>query len=101
MTLVWIPGHTGLEGNERADALAKPGTEAEFKRSQPGPRKLYGLRHSKAMIDYPLKKVFIDNLLEFDRLQLRTLVGIYTGHCGVRHHMHRIGLTENAECRLS
>ena len=39
-----------------------------------------GLRHSKAMIDYPLNKVSIDNLLEFDRLQLRTLVGIYTGH---------------------
>ena len=47
-----------------------------------------------------MKKVFIDNLLEFDRLQLRTLVGIYTGYCGVRHHMHRIGLAENAECRL-
>ena len=52
------------------------------------------------MIDYPLKKVLIDNLLEFDRLQLRTLVGIYTGHCDVCHHMHRIGLAENAERRL-
>jgi hypothetical protein len=52
------------------------------------------------MINFPLKKVFIDNLLEFDRLHLRTLVGIYTGHSGVRHHMHRIGLAENAECRL-
>jgi ribonuclease HI len=123
VTLVWIPGHTGLEGNERADALAKAGAEAEFIGPEPvlgvtnstarqailawteDVKHRYwldigGLRHSRAMINFPLKKVFIDNLLEFDRLHLRTLVGIYTGHSGVLPHMHRIRLAENAECRL-
>ena len=35
VTLVWIPRHTGLEGNERVDALAKAGAEAEFIRPEP------------------------------------------------------------------
>lgn len=123
VTLVWIPGHTGLEGNERADALAKAGAEAQFTGPEPVLgvtdstakrditawteeiklqywRDINGLRHSKMMIDYPLRKVFTDNLLKLDRLELRTLVGLYTGHSGARQHMHRIGLAENAECRL-
>ncbi|KAJ8910517.1 hypothetical protein NQ315_012814, partial [Exocentrus adspersus] len=37
---------------------------------------------------------------ELSRTNLRALVGLYTGHCRLRHHMHRIGLAEDAECRL-
>ncbi|KAJ8916891.1 hypothetical protein NQ315_013359 [Exocentrus adspersus] len=37
---------------------------------------------------------------ELSRINLRALIGLYTGHCRLRHHMHRIGLTEDAECRL-
>ncbi|KAJ8911718.1 hypothetical protein NQ315_013180 [Exocentrus adspersus] len=39
-------------------------------------------------------------LLELSRINLRALVGLYTGHYRLRHHMHRIGLEEDAECRL-
>ncbi|KAJ8915875.1 hypothetical protein NQ315_015486 [Exocentrus adspersus] len=72
LTLVWLPGHVGLKGNEVADSLARRGATLEFI----GPEPVLGLSYSTARTIY------------------RTLPP------NLRHHMHIIGLAEDAECRL-
>ncbi|KAJ8913420.1 hypothetical protein NQ315_017163 [Exocentrus adspersus] len=44
LTLVWIPGHVGLKGNEVADSLARRGAALEFI----GPEPVFGLSYSTA-----------------------------------------------------
>lgn len=123
VTLMWIPGHAGLEGNEMADLLAKGGAETDFIGPEPvlgiahnmanqtiktwADNKAYehwlnlpGMTQAKAIIRQPVEKRSVDRLLELSRTKLKTLMGLYTGHCRLKHHMHRIGLVEDAECRL-
>ena len=123
ITLVWIPGHMGLGGNEAADQLAKRGAATKFTGPEPVLgishatakhatlawaenewkrqwQRLPGLRHSKVFITNPVNKQLTDKLLGLNRSYLKALVGLYTGHCRLRHHMHKIGLAPNSECRL-
>lgn len=122
ISLIWIPSHTGYEGNEEADNLAKAGAEynpvgpepvlgiayntakhtiviREKEKSKRYWERLPGLNHSKAFIPDMTKKV-TDTIRELGRKHLKALMGMYTGHCRLRHHMYRIGLAESAECRL-
>ncbi|KAJ8911655.1 hypothetical protein NQ315_006001, partial [Exocentrus adspersus] len=100
LTLVWIPGHIGLRGNEVADSLARRGAASEFIRLEPVLGLYYstarsvirswpedhtlqywwglpGLAHSKRFMPSPLK-ARSKKLLELSRINLGALAGLYT-----------------------
>lgn len=122
VNLVWIPGHSGIPGNERADSLAKKGAADNFTGPEPVLgislnmakntiqgwmeqrvlqywRDCPGMTHAKAFINGPSKKR-TRQWLELGRNSLKTLTALYTGHCHLRYHLSRMNLMDNSECRL-
>ncbi|MCP4831423.1 MAG: hypothetical protein GY886_04310 [Gammaproteobacteria bacterium] len=122
VTLVWVPGHSDVAGNERADELARQGSAEAFM----GPEPVLGIaasaikgafknwcweqhkrswsscvncRQSKQFLQEPsVKKGKI--LLRLDRIHLRVVTGILTGHNLLQSHLQKMGLERDATCQL-
>jgi len=116
------PVHSRVEGNEKADKLARFGSSKPFIGSEP----VFGtslsgakqqikswmiqktnerwnkepqLRHSKAMLPIfnpKLSKYF----LRLSRSSFKKLTGFYTGHGNFKKHLKTIGISEDDQCRL-
>jgi ribonuclease HI len=117
--LVWVPGHSGIDGNEMADQLAK---SAAVSSEQPQEAafvdKLWkqdikrwlllklkqnftakeGLRTSKAFLTVDEKKSM--DLLALPRQDLRIILGTLTGHCRLNKYLCDIGASKDPTCRL-
>jgi len=111
VTLVWIPEHHGIPGNEEADKLAKEGTKVPSDHTIGIPfavgkevimshlreehmnrwKTCTGCYQSNMLMSEPPQRR-AKELQAMLRLQLKVAVGLLTGHTTLRAHMFRHGL---------
>ena len=81
--LQWIPSHCGIEGNEKADVLAKQGAEKEQESNAVNLAELNTI--TKALFRTPAQK---DSLHLLTRPQQVTIFRLRTGHNRLNKHLH-------------
>ena len=96
----WIPAHCGLSGNEEADRLAKSGSHLEQVNSIVSYREAKTLvkRHYQTFWTAQHSPPSDDQMPNLQRHQQTTIFRLRTGHCRLRAHMHRLGLSHTPDC---
>jgi hypothetical protein len=120
--LIWVPGHSGVEGNEKRHQLAKLGADEPLLGPEPfcgitkntarraidlwGHSKARmawkhtpGQRHAKKIINESSNKL-TSGLLILSRNQMRLVVGLLTGQCHLIKLLYRLWIyKEETVCR--
>jgi len=123
--IVWIPGHSEIQGNERADAEAKKAaadpTLNQIRRHKP--LKSARIRNIKAAAKEQWRKIWSENtktakaLRHITKMKRKenksgpelyneianrnsaaTIAQLRTGHCGLNHYLHRFSINESPFC---
>ena len=118
--LMWVPGHSDIEGNEQADTLAKNGAFTVCEIPEPAVPISYcrcrlevrywvqkehakawnhadSYRHTKGVIR-TTDKIPSKSLLKLSRKKLRQVLQILTGHGNLAKHRHKTGKAQTALC---
>ncbi|XP_067216926.1 uncharacterized protein [Linepithema humile] len=124
VTVTWVPGHSGIQGNECADQLAKAGSETTM--VGPGPAlgipfclgkgrikewlRREHLRHwrveseskcrqARALMEDTPNRKLTWSIRALSRRDARTAVHILTGHGTLNYHMYKLGRSDTSKCR--
>ncbi|KAJ8913284.1 hypothetical protein NQ315_010950 [Exocentrus adspersus] len=120
--LVWVPGHSGVAGNEEADVLARKGSSDTLTGPEPAIGLPYsyplgsidnwtrekcqedwsrgiGLRQARLLIKGP-GAAATRSLVNLNRASISVITGLLTGHGRLNKHLNTIGLSPDSRCRL-
>ena len=120
VSLMWVPGHSDIEGNEEADMLAKTGAHTTCEMPEPAVPISYrrcrlevrhwmekehckGWKQSKKCqntkeIIRKADKIPYKSLLKLARKDLCQVIQVLTGHGNMAKHRHKMGKTLSPMC---
>lgn len=122
VTIMWIPAHSGIEGNEQADALAKRGADKEhieiiiptsdailngaiekwFEEERRAEwNKAISSRSNYANGMFAISKQIKNRAIwKWKRGKIRAVISILTGHARLNKYINRVDASKNPTCRF-
>ena len=102
VSLQWAPAHVGLTGNEKADRLAKIGSQAPQTQNPVTYREAKTLLHSQCNGDWKKYngryQAHLDPIWRQERAQQTIIFRLRTGHCDLSAHLKRTGISDTSLC---
>jgi hypothetical protein len=100
VVIQWIPAHCGIPGNDKADLLAKDGSQQQ----QESPSTSHN--EAKMLLKQAHRKTWQrkrgehgrDTLLHLSTKEATTIFCLRTGHCRLRAHLKWMNQMESARC---